>query len=181
MTQYRTALSELNALFDNIDDAQVDLLVSQLQQARKIVVFGAGRERLQIMGLAMRLFHLGLSVSVVGDMTTPAIGKADLLLFTCGPGELSTVTALSKVAKDAGAQVVAIAAQPAGPSIQDADFVLCVPAQTMANDHEAASVLPMGSLYEGALFILFEVLVLRLKDKLGISADAMRANHTNME
>jgi 6-phospho-3-hexuloisomerase len=53
----------------------------------------------------------------------------------------------------------------------------------MADDQgdSVTSVLPMGSLYEGALFVLFEIMVLKLKDKLNISADAMRANHTNME
>ena len=37
-----------------------------------------------------------------------------------------------------------------------ADFPLVIPAQTMASDQGAAttSVLPMGSLFEGALFIL---------------------------
>ena len=39
----------------------------------------------------------------------------------------------------------------------------------------------MGSLYEGAMFLLFEVMVLKLKEQLGIDAGAMRANHTNLE
>ena len=58
-----------------------------------------------------------------------------------------------------------------------------IPAQTMANDQGSAatSVLPMGSLYEGALFVLFEVMVLKLREVLGVSPDAMRANHTNLE
>jgi len=43
------------------------------------------------------------------------------------------------------------------------------------------SVLPMGSVFEGALFLLFEVMVLRLKAMLDVPAEAMRARHTNME
>ena len=39
----------------------------------------------------------------------------------------------------------------------------------------------MGSLCEGTLFILFEVMVLKLKERLGITAEDMRANHTNLE
>ena len=45
----------------------------------------------------------------------------------------------------------------------------------------AQSILPMGSLYEGAIFVLFEAMVLRLREQLGISPEAMRANHTNLE
>ena len=61
--------------------------------------------------------------------------------------------------------------------------VLVIPAQTMASDQggKATSVLPMGSVYEGAMFLLFEVMVLRLRRQLGIGAEAMRANHTNLE
>jgi 6-phospho-3-hexuloisomerase len=39
----------------------------------------------------------------------------------------------------------------------------------------------MGSVYEGALFVLFEVMVLKLKEMLAVSPEAMRARHTNME
>ena len=62
-------------------------------------------------------------------------------------------------------------------------LILHLPAQTMANDQgdSATSVLPMGSLYEGALFVLFEVMVLKLMAKLNVSGEAMRANHTNVE
>jgi 6-phospho-3-hexuloisomerase len=53
----------------------------------------------------------------------------------------------------------------------------------MADDQGAhrTSVLPMGSVFEGALFLLFEVMVLKLKDMLGVAPEAMRARHTNME
>ena len=33
----------------------------------------------------------------------------------------------------------------------------------------------------GALFVLFEVMVLRLKTKLGVPLEDMRSRHTNME
>jgi len=39
----------------------------------------------------------------------------------------------------------------------------------------------MGSVFEGALFVLFEIMVLKLKDMLAVSPQAMRARHTNME
>jgi len=39
----------------------------------------------------------------------------------------------------------------------------------------------MGSLYEGALYVLFELLILSLRERLGTSAEVMRANHTNLE
>jgi 6-phospho-3-hexuloisomerase len=129
------------------------------------------------------MFHMGLNAAVEGDMTTPAVGKGDLFLVTCGPGYISTAQALMGVARAAGAKVLMITAQPDGRCAALADQILLLPAQTMADDQgeKKSSVLPMGSLFEGALFVLFEVMVLKLKTRLDISADAMRANHTNLE
>jgi 6-phospho-3-hexuloisomerase len=125
---------------------------------------------------------LGRSVSVVGDMTTPAIGKGDLLIVTAGPGMLSTVHALVSVAKSAGALVLTITAEPEGQVSKMSDEILVLPAQTMANDHgENVSILPMGSVYEGALFVLFEVIVLKLKAAFKVTDQIMRSNHTNLE
>jgi len=180
---YQSALSELAGVFDKIDDASVDKALDMIAKARSTVVFGGGREKLQIMGLAMRLYHLGLKVAVEGDMTTPPVGKGDLFMITCGPGEISTALALLDVAKKAGAKILVLTAQPKGRAAAFADHVLTIPAQTMADDQgtKKTSTLPMGSLFEGALFVLFEVMILKLRDKLKISSETMRANHTNLE
>ncbi len=131
---YSGALAELGGVFEKIDDKAVDKAVRMIAKAKTVVVFGGGRERLQILGFAMRLFHSGRAVAVVGDMTTPAIGKGDLFVVPCGPGEISTALALLDVAKKAGAKVLLITAQPKGRAADYADFVLTVPAQTMADD-----------------------------------------------
>ena len=180
---YDIALDELKIVFSKVSNDEVDKALNLIAKARKIVVFGGGREKLQIMGFAMRLFHMGLQASVEGDMTTPAVKKGDLFIVTCGPGEISTALALMGVAKKAGATILFITAQPKGKAAQLANFVLTIPAQTMANDQgsKKTSVLPMGSLYEGSLFILFEVMILKLREKLKISPQTMRSNHTNLE
>ena len=180
---YATALNELGRVFEKVSGAEVERALDMLAKAKRIVVFGGGRERLQIMGFAMRLYHMGRSVAVEGDMTTPPVGKGDLFIVTVGPGEISTALALLGVAKAAGATILVITAQPQGRAAAYADFVLHLPAQTMADDQgdKRSSVLPMGSLYEGALFVLFEIMILKLVKMLEVTPEAMRANHTNLE
>jgi 6-phospho-3-hexuloisomerase len=39
----------------------------------------------------------------------------------------------------------------------------------------------MGSVFEGALFLLFEIMVLKLRDMLDVTPETMRARHTNLE
>lgn len=181
-TLYQAALNDLGSVFERIDNVAVDRAVAEIAAAKRIALYGVGREGLQIKGLAMRLFHLGFDAHVVGDMTTPHIGIGDLLIVSAGPGDFSTVSALIEVAKRDGARTLVVTAQPEGPCPSAAEIVLPVPAQTMANDSgPVTSVLPMGSLYEGAQYILFEVMVLMLRDRLAITAEAMRSRHTNLE
>ncbi len=175
-------MADIGEVFHHIDDTKVDGAIDMIATAGRIAAYGVGREGLQIKGFAMRLFHLGLKASVVGDMTTPPIGKGDLLIVSGGPGYFSTVEGLMGVARQAGAKTLLVTAQPEGECAEMADFVLPIPAQTMADDQMArVSVLPMGSLFEGAQYILFEVMILILRDRLGLTPEAMRANHTNLE
>jgi 6-phospho-3-hexuloisomerase len=178
---HHQALAEINSVLDAIDESGVKAFCIAIEKARQIVVFGCGREMLQMRGFAMRLFHLGKTVAVAGDINTPAIGPRDLFLTSAGPGELSTVLALCAKAREAGAQVAMITAVAGSPAEHAADITLIIPAQTMASDHNSKSILPMGSLYEASLFMLFEMMVERLKPMLGETAEAMRERHTTLE
>lgn len=179
----RQACEEIAGVLDRIDDATARPLVHAVAGARRIALYGVGREGLMMKAFAMRLFHLGLDAHVVGDMTTPPIGPGDLLVVSAGPGEFSTVFALIGVAREAGARSLCVTAQPDGAAARAADTVVHLPAQTMANDQgpSPASILPMGSLYEGVQYVFFEVVVLQLQQHLGVTPEAMRANHTNLE
>jgi 6-phospho-3-hexuloisomerase len=180
---YRQALDEVGAVLDSLDDKAIASACRSIVAAGRVGLYGCGREGLQMRGFAQRLFHLGLSVGVVADMTMPPLGRGDVFVVSAGPGELSTVTALMAVAKNAGAKVLLLTAVPGTPSAVLADQVLHLPAQTMATDTEAGAsrILPMGSAYEGALFFLFEIMIGRIKCELAITDGDMRANHTNME
>jgi len=136
---------------------------------------------LMMRALCMRLMHLGLDAHVVGDMTTPHLGGADLLVVSAGPGTFSTVNALLGVARDAGARTVVVTAQPDGPAPRSADTVIHLRAQTMADDRGGDSVLPMGSLYEATLLVFFDIVSILLRERTGQTMEGMRGRHTNLE
>ncbi len=180
---YRAALDEIGAVTARLDQRSVDAACAMIAEAGSVVVVACGREGLQIRGFAMRLYHLGLRASAAGEMSTPPVGPGDLLVACAGPGGISTVTALMQVARAAGARVLFLTAVPETPEAALADHVLVVPAQTMATDRAAgaSTVLPMGSAMEGALFLIFEVMVLKVRALIGATPEAMRARHTNLE
>jgi len=176
------AVAELTDVINRIDPVQVDALIEILAKANRVALYGVGREGLMIKALAMRLFHAGLDAHVVGDMTTPPVGKGDVLVVSAGPGYFSTVEGLMGVARSAGAKTICFTAQPGGQVPQSAELSVVLPAQTMADDTTGStSFLPMGSLYEGVQCLFFEYLVLLLRDHMGVTPEQMRQNHTNLE
>jgi len=178
----RGALRELAQVFDRLPDDAADELIAAIASAKRIVVFGCGREGLQMRGFAMRLFHMGRDVSVWGDMTMPAVRAGDLLIVSAGPGMLATARTLVEIARKAGARTALVTARPDGELAGLVDIVAVIPAQTMADDRGATlSVLPMGSLFETAQMIFFELAILKLRPMLHETAETMRNRHTNLE
>jgi 6-phospho-3-hexuloisomerase len=171
----KAAIAELGAVADAVDAGQVEAACQAIAGAQGVMLYGCGREGVMLRAFAMRLHHLGLRVCMQGDMTAFPLGVGDLFLCAAGPGHLPTVDALMGVARAAGARVFLVTAQ------RGSGDRLVIPAQTMADDVGGASVLPMGSLFEGALFLVCEIMVLRLAVLLGQSMPMMRARHTNME
>jgi 6-phospho-3-hexuloisomerase len=181
---YTTAaqiLAEIDAVLRRVDAAEVDRLVNAILNARRVIVYGLGREGLVMRSFAMRLMHLGVDVAVVGDMTTPPIGPGDLFLVSCGPGYLSTVEALMNVARNAGASLLMLTALRDADLPRQAGVLLVLPAQTMAAPQGDSSTQAMGSVYEQAMWILLDALVPVLQARLGQTVDDMRRRHTNLE
>ena len=175
------ALDEIRGVLEAGAAVEVDKLCDELLKARRIACYGVGREGLMMRALCMRLMHLGLDAHMVGDMTTPALGAGDLLVVSAGPGSFSTVMALLQVARAAGARTVAVTAQPSGQVPSAADTVIHLRAQTMADDTRGTSVLPMGSLYEAAMLIFFDIVSIVLRERTAQTMEGMRLRHTNLE
>jgi 6-phospho-3-hexuloisomerase len=177
-----TAIGEIAEVLERMGSDGAERMCAEILQARRIACYGVGREGLMMKALCMRLMHIGLDAHFVGDMTTPPIGAGDLLIASAGPGAFSTVLALEGVAQKAGARIMMVTAQPDGDAPRKADAVVTLPAQTMANDQTGVrSLLPMGSLYEAAQLVFFDLVSILLREKTGQSPDTMRHRHTNLE
>jgi 6-phospho-3-hexuloisomerase len=178
----RQALSEIESVFQRAAPDTADRMCEEILKAGRIACYGVGREGLMMKALCMRLMHLGLDAHVAGDMTTPPLGQGDLLIASAGPGFFSTVMALLGEARKAGSRIMIVTAQPDGVVPRAADVLIHLPAQTMADDRGASvGLLPMGSLYEAAQLVFFDLISILLRDKTGQSPGQMRARHTNLE
>jgi 6-phospho-3-hexuloisomerase len=176
------ALEEIGAVFAKLEPNMIEPLLEEIVKARRIATYGVGREGLMMKAFCMRLFHLGLNVHVVGDMTTPPLETGDLLMVSAGPGNFSTVAGLVGVARASGARTLCFTAEPTGAVPKSCDTVIVLPAQTMANDKSSsAALLPMGSLYEAVQLVFYDLVSIMLRERLNQTPLEMRGRHTNLE
>jgi 6-phospho-3-hexuloisomerase len=175
-------VDEVRGVLLQIPEDTTARVVDRLAGARRIFTYGVGREGLVLRSFCMRLFHLGLAAHYVGDMTTPPAGSGDVLVTSSGPGYFSTVVALIEVTRSSGGSALVVTANPGAELAAEADELVVIPGQTMAGSRgERESIQPMGSLYEQAMWMYFDYVVLRLAERLGKSFADMAHRHTNLE
>jgi len=178
----RRVLDELTATVERVDTAEAESLVSALSAARSVHVIGVGREGLSARAFTMRLMHAGLDAHWVWDDTTPAIGPGDLLLAVSGSGAIGHIDYVARRAQEQGARLAVVTASANGPTVEAADLVLRVPGSAYrAGDDVVASIQPMGSLFEQALLVVFDLLLLDLVALRGLGLDELSPRHRNVE
>ena len=102
MKKYSLVLKELSSLVDKIDEKEFSTLVDSIITAGHVFLAGAGRSGQMINAFANRLMHLGLSVSVVGEISAPHSRKNDLMIVGSGSGETQRLINQVKIAKNNG-------------------------------------------------------------------------------
>ncbi|MGV8852850.1 MAG: 6-phospho-3-hexuloisomerase [Rhodoglobus sp.] len=157
--------------------AAIDLLSA----ASRVFVLGSGRSGLALRMLAMRLMHLGLTVHVVGEVTTPAIAAGDVLLAASGSGTTTGVIRSATTAADAGASVIAITTAADSPLATLAQVAVVIPAAQKQDHAGTRSAQYSGGLFEQALLLLGDALFHVLWEESGASAEELWPRHANLE
>lgn len=176
-------LDELRGALGRVDDDDAKALARAIADSPRLFVAGAGRSGLLLRCAAMRLMHLGKTVHVVGDTLTPSLAAGDLLLVASGSGETGGLVAVAAKARDLGARIAVVTANPASRLAALADILTPIDAPTPKAPVAGAapSVQPMGSLFEQAMFLLLESLALELMRQANITSAEMFARHANLE
>lgn len=171
-------LQEVHSALSSVDPALVDGLAEDVTGARRIFFAGAGRSRLMLSAMAMRLMHIGLTAHVVGEVTAPAIAAGDLLVVASGSGRTPTIVTVAAKAKEAGARVALITMDALSSLANCSDR--CI---TLSQAAMCASVQVGAAVFEQATMILGDALVCMVAHRLGIADvnGVMRQRHSNLE
>jgi len=167
-------LGELQSALSGVDEREVSNLARAICRARGIFIVGAGRTRLVLAGFAMRLMHLGLRAFLIGEATTPAIGRKDLLLAASARGASEPVLRAIKKAKTAGAKVALITSR-AEPLPREAGIRVRL-ASNISTSRQFG-----GSLFEQSLWLFCDSLVVILQKNLKQTHAEMLKRHANIE
>jgi len=132
----------------------------------------------------MRLMHLGKTVYVVGETTTPSIAASDLLILGSGSGRTASLLTMAEQAQRRGAQVLLFTTDATSPLAELSNFRVVIPAPSLKSAEGIPghiSVQPMGTLFEQSMLILCDSLILGLMQRTGVSAAQMFERHANLE
>ena len=146
----------------------------------RVFVYGTGRSGLMLKAFAMRLMQMGLTSYVVGETTTPSIKPGDLLVVASASGETGSVLLTARSASKQGADLLVITASPESSLAQVQSPSLVIEAGTKSCE-SAASIQPLGSLFEQALLLVFDSMILAMEHSGASSNDAMAARHASLE
>ncbi|WP_427019228.1 6-phospho-3-hexuloisomerase (plasmid) [Pseudarthrobacter sp. P1] len=164
-----------------IDEHEIATLAGLLGPNSRVFFAGAGRSGLVLRMAAMRLMHLGLTVHIAGDTTTPAISSGDLLLVASGSGTTSGVVKSAETAVKAGARIAAFTTNADSPLARLADALVIIPAAQKTDHGSNVSRQYSGSLFEQVLFLATEAIFQSLWDNTDAPAEELWLRHANLE
>lgn len=129
----------------------------------------------------MRLMHLGFTVFVAGETTTPAIKKGDLLLAGSGSGTTGSIVNAAQKAVSSGAQVVAISTTLESVLAELSAHVTVLPAAQKQDHGATISKQYAGSLFEQSILLLTDAIIQTLWRLDGTPAEELWKSHANLE
>jgi 6-phospho-3-hexuloisomerase len=176
-------LNELSGALRSVNADDIERFKRSILEAKRIFITGKGRSGLQMRAFAMRLMHLGLSIHVVDDVTTPGIGAGDLLVIGSGSGRTASLVNYARKAKSVNAHIALLTITSSSPVGELADIIVHIQASTpkLGEADVPRSIQPMGNLFEQSLGLLLDIITMLLMADLNQTSEQMFTRHANLE
>lgn len=177
-------LVEVGNCVRQVSSESLTLAGALIESSSRIFVAGAGRSGLCMRAFGMRLMHLGKTVYVVGETTTPSIVATDLLVLGSGSGRTTSLCAMAEQSRRLGAQILLFTTDAESPLASLSNLQVVIPApsfRVLDEMHDSLSVQPLATLFEQSMLILCDSLILGLMRRTRVSAVQMFEHHANLE
>lgn len=171
---------ELKHASEQITEEQINRFIDEVDSHNRIFVYGTGRSGLMLKALAMRLMQVGYQSYVVGETTTPSVGKGDLLIVASASGETQSVCNAADDGVKQGADVLAITGSQESTLSKNHEPLIRIEAATKFSESKA-SMQPLGSLFEQMLLMIFDGVILKMSAKNKDTNKKMAQRHASIE
>jgi len=118
--------------------------------------------------------HAGLTAFIPGETVTPAAEAGDLIVAVSCTGETGYTDYIARRARQLGAKVAVITANPASPLASEADTLVHIPV-------EADDIVIRAAVFEHAASLCLDAVFNVLAEKLKLDQAAFRRRHANLE
>jgi 6-phospho-3-hexuloisomerase len=170
---------------DNVSD-----MIREFLSAKRIFIMGAGRSGLVGKSFAMRLMHLGFTVFVVGETTTPAVYPEDVVVAISGSGVTPSIVSLGRIAKDIGSTLITITSNTESTLAKMSDIIVKIRGRTKDTIEgylerhmkgEYRTLTPMGTTFEVSTMIFFDSVIAELMVLIDATEDDLKKRHSIFE
>jgi 6-phospho-3-hexuloisomerase len=192
LVSMKQIIDHLDEVTEKLDTEAVKNMLQKIIDGKRIFVMGAGRSGLVAKAFAMRLMHLGFSVYVVGETTTPAVRPDDVVVAISGSGETRSIADLGKIVKYIGSTLITVTSKKESTLGRISDIIVVLPSKTKI-DPDAGGCLeknmrgdyknlpPLGTSFEITSLIFLDSLIAQLITLTGASEAELKSRHTNIE
>ncbi|WP_440954974.1 6-phospho-3-hexuloisomerase [Methanosarcina sp. Mfa9] len=188
----RLIVDQLNDVINRLENEAIKGMLQKTLDAERIFLMGAGRSGLVAKAFAMRLMHLGFTVYVVGETTTPAVQEKDVVIAISGSGETRSIANLGKIVKDIGSTLITVTSKKESTLGRISDIAMVLPSKTK-DDLDAGGYLernmrgdyknlpPLGTAFEITSLVFLDSVIAQLITLTGASEAELKSRHTNIE
>jgi 6-phospho 3-hexuloisomerase len=167
----------VRAALDSVPRERVRAIVTLLDRAPAVFVYGAGRSGIIGRAFAMRLVQTGVTTYVIGESVTPIVRPKDVVVILSGAGQNYSSIQTANIVRREGAELVVITAQPGSKLAHAASLLVTF---QFTEDRRRPQYAPLGTLFEASALAFGDALIAELMRARGESEETMRRRHAIM-
>ena len=170
----KSILGELNDVMNRLKEENIQELVEEILRFDRIFIVGAGRTGKVMECFAVRLSQMGFDCHFVGYPTNPPIRGGELLVVGSRTGRTAYTLAVTRRAKEMGAELFVICGAPRSPLARMTSRKILIPSEGVRK------LQPLGNLFEQSLLLLLDTVAIEIMYRKKLTPKDLALGHGNL-
>ena len=163
-----------DSLVKNDVESYIELLTEKLSSSSgDIIGLAAGRMGYALRAFIMRLNHMGFNASMIGDTNVPRVKQDSILFINSSSGETPSILLFAEQAKNEKGEIFLTTCNKKSSIGKLSNSIIQIPT--------IQSVQLMKSPYEQFSMLLYDYIIYRLVETLGLDKQKISSNHSILE